>query len=58
QFKELYKDCICPPEFPTCICDKRREIEIITRKPIVPGKEELDENPRSRSAKLRVAERI
>ncbi|WP_409228358.1 16S rRNA (cytosine(1402)-N(4))-methyltransferase RsmH [Gudongella sp. SC589] len=58
QFKELYKDCICPPGFPTCVCDKRREIEIITRKPIVPGKEELDENPRSRSAKLRVAERI
>ncbi|WP_422486526.1 16S rRNA (cytosine(1402)-N(4))-methyltransferase RsmH [Gudongella sp. DL1XJH-153] len=58
QFKELYKDCICPPEFPTCICDKKREIEIITRKPIVPGKEELDNNPRSRSAKLRVAERI
>ncbi len=58
QFKELYKDCICPPKFPTCICDKKREIEIITRKPIIPGKEELDNNPRSRSAKLRVAERI
>lgn len=57
QFKELYKDCICPPEFPTCICDKRREINIITRKPIVAGKVELDHNPRSRSAKLRVAER-
>src|SRR5690554_601177 len=35
QFKELYKDCVCPPEFPQCICDKRREIEIVTRKPIV-----------------------
>jgi 16S rRNA (cytosine1402-N4)-methyltransferase len=57
QFKELYKDCICPPEFPTCICDKRREIKIITKKPIVAGKEELNHNPRSRSAKLRVAER-
>ncbi|MGM0396381.1 MAG: 16S rRNA (cytosine(1402)-N(4))-methyltransferase RsmH [Bacillota bacterium] len=58
QFKDLYKDCICPPEFPICICDKRREIKIITRKPIVPGKEELETNPRSRSAKLRVAERV
>lgn len=58
QFKDLYKDCICPPEFPTCICQKKREIEIITRKPIVPGEEELNANPRSRSAKLRVAERI
>jgi 16S rRNA (cytosine1402-N4)-methyltransferase len=57
EFKELYKDCICPPEFPTCICDKRREIKIITKKPIVAGKEELNHNPRSRSAKLRVAER-
>lgn len=57
QFKELYKACICPPEFPICICEKKREIEIITRKPIIPGKEELDINPRSRSAKLRVAEK-
>lgn len=58
QFRELYKDCICPSEFPQCICDKRREINIITRKPITPGKDELEHNPRSRSAKLRVAERV
>ena len=57
-FKELYKDCICPPELPKCVCDKRREIDIITRKPLTPSKEELEYNPRSRSAKLRVAERI
>ncbi len=57
KFKWLYKDCTCPPEFPQCICDKKREIEIITRKPIVPSKKEIEENPRSRSAKLRIAEK-
>lgn len=58
EFKELFKDCICPPEIPQCICDKRREINILTRKPIVPSKRELESNPRSRSSKLRVAEKI
>lgn len=57
SFKELYQDCICPPDIPNCICDKRREIEIITRKPIVASKMELENNYRARSAKLRVAER-
>lgn len=57
SFKELYKDCICPPDIPNCICEKRREIEIITRKPIVATESELEKNHRSRSAKLRVAER-
>lgn len=58
EFKELYKECICPPEFPICVCDKKREINIITKKPIVPSKEEIEKNPRARSAKLRVAERV
>lgn len=58
EFKELFKDCICPPEMPQCVCDKRREINILTRKPIVPSKRELENNPRSRSSKLRVAEKI
>lgn len=57
-FKELYKDCICPPEMPQCICQKTREIEIITRKPITPTKEEIRLNPRSRSSKLRIAEKL
>lgn len=57
-FKELYKDCMCPPEMPKCVCDKKREIEIVTRKPIVPTKEEISLNPRSRSAKLRIAEKL
>lgn len=57
-FKELFKDCICPPEYPQCICDKKREIKIITRKPIGPSSQELELNPRSRSAKLRIAEKL
>jgi 16S rRNA (cytosine1402-N4)-methyltransferase len=57
-FKELYIDCICPPGMPICTCDKRREVEIITRKPIYPSDEELEVNSRSKSAKLRVAERV
>lgn len=58
EFKDLYNDCICPPEIPICNCDQIREIKIITRKPIVAGKQELDVNPRSRSAKLRICEKI
>lgn len=57
-FKELYLDCICPPHLPQCVCDKTREIEIVTRKPIVPTEEEIMRNPRSRSAKLRIAEKL
>lgn len=58
SFRYLYKDCICPPQLPKCICEKTREIEIITRKPIVPSKDEIANNPRSRSAKLRIAEKL
>ena len=57
-FKELYQDCICPEEFPVCMCDKKRELKIITRKPIIPSKVETDSNPRSRSAKLRIGEKV
>ena len=57
-FQYLYCDCICPPHQPICTCDKRREVEIITRKPIVPNEKELDENKRSQSAKLRIIEKI
>lgn len=57
-FKELYSDCICPEQAPICTCDKEREIEIITRKPIYPSKEEINNNKRSRSAKLRIAEKL
>ncbi len=57
-FKELNKDCICPPEFPICVCDKKRELKIITKKPIIPAEKEIAENPRARSAKLRIGERV
>jgi 16S rRNA (cytosine1402-N4)-methyltransferase len=57
-FKELYIDCICPPGMPICTCGKKREVKIITKKPIYPSDEELESNTRSRSAKLRVAEKI
>lgn len=56
-FKELEKDCICPPELPFCQCDKVSEVKVITRKPILPSEEEINFNPRSRSAKLRVAQK-
>ena len=57
-FNERANPCTCPPEFPVCVCGKQPDIRKITGKPLVAGKEELDENPRSRSAKLRVAEKI
>lgn len=57
-FKYLYSDCICPPKQIICTCSKEREIKIITRKPITPSKEEIIENNRSHSAKLRVAEKL
>ena len=56
-FKELAKSCICPPELPICMCDKKSEVKIITRKPILPSSEEIEVNPRSRSAKLRIAQK-
>ncbi|HAU5056994.1 TPA: 16S rRNA (cytosine(1402)-N(4))-methyltransferase RsmH [Clostridioides difficile] len=57
-FKYLASDCICPQHLPICQCDKESEVKIITRKPILPSEEEVEANPRSRSAKLRVAEKI
>lgn len=58
EFKDLATDCICPSYLPICQCDKEALVKVITRKPILPTTEEVEENPRSRSAKLRVAERI
>lgn len=58
KFKELEKDCICPPGLPVCVCDTVQKVKIITNKPIVAGKKELSENSRSKSAKLRVCQRV
>lgn len=52
------KGCTCPSEFPVCICGKKPKVRVLTRKPIVSGAQELAENPRARSAKLRVAEKL
>ncbi|WP_018247707.1 16S rRNA (cytosine(1402)-N(4))-methyltransferase RsmH [Orenia marismortui] len=57
-FKDLARKCICPPKFPVCTCDVQQKVKIITRSPILPSEEEIDLNSRSRSAKLRVAEKI
>ena len=57
ELQALATGCTCPPEFPVCVCGKKPKMKLITRKPIVSGEEELNENPRARSAKLRVAEK-
>lgn len=56
-FKRFEDPCICPPGFPKCVCGRISKGKVITRKPIVPSEEEIQDNPRSRSAKLRVFER-
>ena len=52
------KGCTCPPDFPVCVCGKKPMVKLISRKPITSSEEELSENPRARSAKLRVAEKL
>lgn len=55
---EASKGCTCPPNFPVCVCGKKPKVKLISRKPIVSGAEELEANPRARSAKLRVCEKL
>ena len=55
---EAAKGCTCPPNFPVCVCGKKPKVRLITRKPIVSGEEELARNPRARSAKLRICEKL
>ena len=57
-FRSLSTGCTCPPEFPVCVCGHEPKVDVLTRKPIVSTQEELNENPRARSAKLRVAEKL
>ena len=56
-FRECENPCICPPDFPVCVCGRKSLGKVISRKPILPSEEELAENKRSQSAKLRVFER-
>ena len=51
------KGCICPPEFPVCVCGRKPQVDILTRKPIVSAPQELERNPRARSAKLRICQK-
>lgn len=57
-FRDLSAGCICPPEFPVCTCNTVAKLKLLTKKPIISSKEELEENPRARSAKLRCAVRL
>ena len=57
-FNSLANACTCPKNFPVCVCGKKDSVKVITRKPILPSNEEVENNPRSRSAKLRVCEKI
>ena len=57
RFKTCENPCICPPDFPVCVCGRKSRGKVITRKPIVPSGQELEENTRSKSSKLRVIER-
>ena len=58
KFRELANDCSCPPDFPICVCDEKSEVKVITRSPVQASEKEKENNPRSRSAKLRAAEKI
>ena len=55
---EAARGCTCPPNFPVCVCGKKPKVKLVSRKPIVSGQQELNDNPRARSAKLRVCEKL
>jgi 16S rRNA (cytosine1402-N4)-methyltransferase len=57
-FAKFVEKCTCPPDFPMCVCGGKGQLKLVNRKPIVPSEEELELNPRARSAKLRVAEKL
>lgn len=57
-FRELENPCVCPPSAPICICGKKRQVRKVDKKPIAPTEQEIEQNPRSRSAKLRVVEKL
>ena len=57
-FGTFAKGCTCPPDFPVCVCGKKPTLKSVSKKPVLPSQKELEENPRSRSAKLRIAEKL
>lgn len=57
-FASMAEGCTCPKDFPVCVCGKQPQIRVVSKKPILPSEEELENNPRSRSAKLRIAEKL
>jgi 16S rRNA (cytosine1402-N4)-methyltransferase len=58
EFRALAGDCVCPKDMPFCVCQKEAKLKVITRRALTPAAEEIEANPRSRSAKLRVAQRV
>jgi 16S rRNA (cytosine1402-N4)-methyltransferase len=58
SFADNARGCTCPPSFPVCVCGNKEKIKIMTKKPLLPSPAELNENPRSRSAKLRVCKKL
>ena len=58
RFRQFQKGCICPIDIPQCVCGRKSVLKVITKKPIVPTEDEVKKNPRARSAKLRVAEKV
>jgi 16S rRNA (cytosine1402-N4)-methyltransferase len=52
------RGCVCPPQLPQCVCGRQPRLRLITRKPLAPSADEMQDNPRSRSARLRVAEKL
>ena len=57
-FQSMENRCTCPPDLSKCICGKKPILKVLTKKPIVPTQEEVEKNPRSRSAKLRIAQKM
>ena len=57
-YRDLARGCICPRDIPVCACHRSAQVRLVTRKPIRPSAREVDENPRSRSARLRIAEKM
>ncbi|WP_124727716.1 16S rRNA (cytosine(1402)-N(4))-methyltransferase RsmH [Staphylospora marina] len=57
-FQSQAETCVCPREFPVCVCGKKPVLEVVTRKPVLPSEEEIERNPRARSAKLRIAAKL